>query len=283
MMKKQVFGAYLPGYEYIPDAEPHIFDGRLYIYGSHDRFNGAKFCMNDYVCYSFPLDGLSDWRFEGVIYRKIQDPDNATGRLELWAPDVAKGPDGRYYLYYCLAEHPQIGVAVCDTPCGKFEFLGHVCGKNGEIIGRRAGDTQPFDPAVFIDEDRRIWLYSGSGPRIRRHDRQKKKASVCMELEPDMLTVKTEPAPLVPTVHNAEGTGFEGHEFFEASSMRKFGGRYYFIYSSVQMHELCYAVSDLPNGGFVYGGVLISNGDIKKLSLNKVPNSSDTESRGDYR
>ena len=36
-MKKQVFNPYLPSYEYIPDGEPRVFDGRLYIYGSHDR------------------------------------------------------------------------------------------------------------------------------------------------------------------------------------------------------------------------------------------------------
>ena len=49
---------------------------------------------------------------------------------------------------------------------------------------------------------------------------------------------------------------------FEASSIRKFDGRYYFIYSSVQFHELCYAVSDQPLSGYTYGGTLVSNGDI---------------------
>ena len=62
-MKKQVFNPYLPSYEYIPDGEPRVFDGRLYIYGSHDRFNGAVYCANDYVCWSAPEDDLSDWRY----------------------------------------------------------------------------------------------------------------------------------------------------------------------------------------------------------------------------
>lgn len=44
--------------------------------------------------------------------------------------------------------------------------------------------------------------------------------------------------------------------------MRKIGGRYYFIYSSVNSHELCYAVGDSPMDGFRYGGTLVSNGDI---------------------
>ena len=65
-MKKQVFNPYLPSYEYIPDGEPRVFDGRLYIYGSHDRFNGAVYCANDYVCWSAPEDDLSDWRYEEI-------------------------------------------------------------------------------------------------------------------------------------------------------------------------------------------------------------------------
>ena len=48
-MKKQAFNPYLPSYEYVPDGEPHVFGDRLYIYGSHDKFNGKRFCENDYV------------------------------------------------------------------------------------------------------------------------------------------------------------------------------------------------------------------------------------------
>ena len=61
MQKKQVFNPYLPLHEYIPDGEPHVFDNRLYIFGSHDKEGGYTFCMNDYVVYSAPLDDLSDW------------------------------------------------------------------------------------------------------------------------------------------------------------------------------------------------------------------------------
>ena len=49
MEKKQAFNPYLPGWEYVPDGEPRIFNGRLYVYGSHDRFNGKGFCLNDYL------------------------------------------------------------------------------------------------------------------------------------------------------------------------------------------------------------------------------------------
>src|SRR5690606_13168764 len=74
--KKQGFNPYLPSWEYIPDGEPYVFDGRVYVYGSHDRFNGHAFCLNDYVCWSAPVDDLGDWRYEGVIYRKTDDPLN---------------------------------------------------------------------------------------------------------------------------------------------------------------------------------------------------------------
>lgn len=78
-MKKQALNPYLPQQEYIPDGEPYIFGDRVYVYGSHDRFNFPMFCANDYVCYSAPVDDLSDWRYEGVIYRKNQDPKNKLG------------------------------------------------------------------------------------------------------------------------------------------------------------------------------------------------------------
>ena len=78
----------------------------------------------------------------------------------------------------------------------------------------------------------------------------------------DMLTIEEEPVRVVPGCEYSEGTGFEGHAFFEASSIRKRGNTYYFIYSSEVMHELCYAVSDNPVSGFTYQGVIVSNCDL---------------------
>lgn len=94
-MKRQAFNPYLTEYEYIPDGEPYLFGDRVYVYGSHDRFGAPMFCMNDYVCWSAPADDLSDWRYEGVIYRKNQDPKNRLGIRLLFAPDVARGMDGK--------------------------------------------------------------------------------------------------------------------------------------------------------------------------------------------
>lgn len=56
--KKQAFNPYLPSFEYVPDGEPRVFGDRLYVYGSHDRFDGSDFCVNDYVCWSAPWSGL---------------------------------------------------------------------------------------------------------------------------------------------------------------------------------------------------------------------------------
>jgi hypothetical protein len=129
---KQAFNSYLPSYEYIPDGEPHVFGDRVYIYGSHDWFGGKKFCLNHYVCYSAPVADLTDWKYEGVIYRNDQDVRMVNGSHELWAPDTVRGKDGRYYLYYCADDMlPEIGVAVCDSPAGCYEFLGIVHDKTG--------------------------------------------------------------------------------------------------------------------------------------------------------
>ena len=101
-MKKQVYNPYLPSWEYVPDGEPRVFGDRLYVYGSHDLFNSQDYCLGDYVGWSAPADDLSDWRCEGVIYRKDQDPRNKEGKMHMCAPDCVRGKDGRYYLYYQL-------------------------------------------------------------------------------------------------------------------------------------------------------------------------------------
>lgn len=265
-MKKQAYNPYLPSWEYIPDGEPYVFEGRLYVFGSHDRFNGTRFCMNDYVCWSAPEDDLSDWRFEGTIYRKVQDPAAKEGSI-MQAPDMAQGPDGRFYLYYTLGLVPYMAVAVSDRITGPYEYYGTVSDEDGNPVGLREGDIFQFDPGIFRDEDGRIYLYSGFGPKDdgifkAACARFRMEGAYVMELREDMLTIKSEPTLLIPKAGRAAGTGFEGHEFYEASSIRKINGRYYFIYSSILSHELCYAISDYPDHGFAFGGTLISNGDM---------------------
>lgn len=254
---KQAFNPYLPSWEYIPDGEPYVFGNRVYVYGSHDFYNGYVFCMGDYMCWSAPVDDLGNWRCEGVIYPRREDPMNRDGKMCLYAPDVTVGPDGRYYLYYVLDHACVVSVAVCDTPAGKYEFYGYVRYADGTRLGEREGDQPQFDPGV-LTEGENTYLYTGF---CGRGDKSRKGA-MAVVLEPDMLTVKEEPVLVVPGCEYGQGTSFAGHEFFEASSIRKVGDTYYFIYSSVLMHELCYAVSRNPLGGFVYGGVLVSNCDM---------------------
>ena len=78
-MNRQALNPFLPSWEYVPDGEPHEFGDRVYVYGSHDAFGAPIFCVNDYVCWSAPVDDLSDWRYEGIIYQKTQDPGNPLG------------------------------------------------------------------------------------------------------------------------------------------------------------------------------------------------------------
>lgn len=266
-MKKQAFNPYLPSYEYVPDGEPYVFGDRVYVFGSHDRFNGTEFCMNDYVCWSAPTTDLADWRNEGVIYTRTQDPLNEKLKSYLYAPDMQKGTDGRYYLYYALNLEPVISVAVSDKITGPYEFYGHVKHQNGQIFGKQKGDVNNFDPSIFIDDDGRVFLYTGFAPTGTLKMMMKMRGCIldgayCVELEADMLTIKTPPVLIAPGADISKGTGYEGHEFYEASSMRKIGNQYYFIYSSILSHELCYAVSNKPDSGFKYKGTIVSIGDI---------------------
>ena len=262
-MKKQVYNPYLPSWEYVPDGEPHVFGDRVYVYGSHDSFGAPIFCVNDYVCWSAPVDDLSEWKYEGVIYRKRQDPGNPLGIRSLYAPDVTKGPDGRYYLYYAFDFMGEIGVAVCDTPAGEYKFYGKVHHKNGRVWGKKSGEQFPFDPAVLTDDDGRVWLYSGFATKVpfvaSRWHNLKNDGGTVAELEADMVTIKQEPKVIFPV---KDRPGAFPHAFFEASSIRKSNGIYYFVYSSEHNHDLCYAVSDRPDGGFEYKGVLVDLGDL---------------------
>ena len=293
-MTRQELNPYLPSFEYVPDGEAHVFGDRVYLFGSHDRFNGALYCLNDYVSWSADVHDLSDWRYEGVIFRKDQDPRNPDARIvsddindfdegilerirhgiteldlpgmhQLWAPDVARGSDGRYYLYYCLDwRMPEVGVAVCDEPAGAYEFLGLVRHADGIPLGDRDGDLAQFDPSVFVDDDGKAYLYSGSAPIFAREDlRDLPMGSQVMEVEPDMVTVREGSCHrLLPSVFTSAGTGFEGHEFYEASSIRRVGDAYYLTYSSVRSQELCYAVSDRPDQGFRFGGTIVDIGNV---------------------
>lgn len=266
---------YLPLWETIPDGEPHVFDGRIYVYGSHDRRNGGEFCLEDYVVWSAPVLDLTAWRCEGTAYKKEQDPMNGApydGEIPkhdpglpgqkmryLYAPDCAKGPDGRYYLYYSLDFSGVISVAVSEKPGGPFSFLGYVTYEDGSLpkVGRM------FDPAILCEESGN-YLYYGSCPKERfvLLEGLELPGAMMVKLGDDMHTIISEPVCVANGCDTAAGTGYEEHPFFEASSIRHIGEYYYFVYSPLQGHELCYGMADSPEGPFTYQGVLISNGDL---------------------
>ena len=259
----QAFNPYLPSWEYIPDGEPRVFGDRVYVYGSHDHFNAPIFCVGDYVCWSAPVENLKDWRYEGVIFRKNQDPKNKLGIRLLFAPDVVQGADGKFYLYYAFDFMGMIGVAVAEKPAGPYRFYGHVHYQDGTVWGRKKGDQFPFDPGVLVDDDGSVYLYSGfytPTPAIASgFHKLKNDGGVVVQLESDMVTIRENPKLLFPK----EGEGsFPNHEFFEASSIRKDGKKYIFTYSSRHNHELCYAVSDYPDRDFTFGGTLVDQGDL---------------------
>lgn len=314
-MKKQAFNPFLPLDTYIPDGEPHVFGDRIYLFGSHDSEGGQRYCAEgNYIGWSAPVDDLSDWRCDGVIYEAAQDPRVHGDFADLYAPDVVRGNDGRYYLYYGISggvghaadgHNTPIGVAVCDTPTGKYEYLGFVRNPDGSPFLKYL----PADPAV-INDGGIIRLYYGwalsmvaagahSGNEGRGGDGQplpdirsmpkeqlrhfllgveqmlfhRTKEQLLAEpedvmganhvvLAEDMLTVISEPTRIVPSQFMALGTDFEGHGFYEASSIRKINGTYYFIYSDENSNMLCYATSPYPDRDFRYRGILQSNGDV---------------------
>lgn len=315
----------LPSDEYIPDGEPHVFGDRIYLFGSHDTEGGLRYCAEgNYVGWSAPLSDPTDWEYAGIIYEAKQDPDYVPGETnDLYAPDVVRGNDGKFYLYYNLVAsgsaasgHDRISVAVCDTPVGKYEYYGTVRNPDGTVHR----EYLMGDPAV-INDDGVIRLYCGwslsmvaaeahgHGAGMENEERQKRQRdslgeqrrqmppagspamnqaltpvyqmlfhrspedTAClkyplmgantMELEDDMLTVRGEVKRIVPGQFDTpEGSSFYGHAFYEASSIRKINGLYYFIYSSENSNELCYATSRYPDRDFVYGGTIISNGDV---------------------
>ena len=282
-MKHTACNPILPLSVCIADGESHVFGDRVYIFGSHDTPGGESFCLEDYELFSAPLNDLSSWTSKGINYSARQDPLYGENARYLYAPDVVRGNDGRYYLYYCLAgwkgkggySHP-ISVAVCDSPDGKYEYYGVVQNPDGTPYQ----DFICFDPAV-INDNGVIRLYFGTGPfrgmavkpwnafvlgqvysgvfgKPANEFLQKPGplgANAAMLCD-DMLTLKEPPKRIADT------PDFKDHAFFEGSSIRKIGQTYYFVYSSQKNHELCYATSSFPDRDFRYRGTLVSNGDV---------------------
>lgn len=241
---------YLPFDEYFADDEPHVFNGRVYIYGSHDvidYYGGG--CSGNYEAYSAPVDNLANWTYEGVLYDKTEDPGYQPG-MNMLASDCAE-KDGKYYLYYSPVmntDDGKIAVAVSDSPAGPFHYYGKVAYEDGTNY------APTFDPAILVDDDGRNYLYSGGESSV-------------VELADDMITVIGESVRLVPREdEDAASVGcitnpedLKGYEFFEGSSIRKIDGTYYLVWANAQICQYSYATSDAPMGPYTFRGILLSN------------------------
>nr|MCR5068337.1 family 43 glycosylhydrolase [Prevotella sp.] len=163
---------YLPLWEFIPDGEPYVFEDpdkpgeyRVYIYGSHDMLR-KNYCGRDLVVWSAPVNDLSRWRYDGVIFESKRDRDgkllNGDGSGDvLYAPDVAVKEDGKgrkvYYLYPNVqSDERGTMVAKAYRPDGPFE----VCNWSKDNARRTTGILR-FDPAAFVDDDGRAYAYWG--------------------------------------------------------------------------------------------------------------------------
>lgn len=266
-MKKEE--RYLFPADYMADPSVHVFNGRLYIYPSHDREsgipendNGDHFDMNDYHVLSTD-DVMHGEIVDHGVALKVADIPWA-GR-QLWDCDIAC-KDGKYYLYFPLKDRNDIfrmGVAISDKPEGPF------IPQPDPIRG-----SYSIDAAVFRDDDGSYYMYFGGiwGGQLQRYRDNKAIESPCLpadnepalpsrvvKLSDNMLEFAEEPRPVIVLGEDGKPL-FAGdpHRFFEASWMHKYKGKYYFSYSTGDTHLLCYAVGDNPYRPFTYQGVILT-------------------------
>ena len=247
---------YLPEWEHIPDGEPYVFEDpehpgkeRIYIYGSHDT-SKTSYCGPDLTVWSAPVEDLTDWRCDGVIF----EYSSGTKKDTMYAPDVAvvnESDGSKTYYLYPNDQTTKRNSMVCKSksPIGPFEPIN----LNSDTDPSSTG-VMGFDPAVFVDDDGRVYGYWGFH-----------KASMA-ELDPaTMATVKPGTSIIDDAFLDYEDD--DQIRFFEASSMRKINDKYIFIYSrKTQDGEfglgkstatLAYLYSDNPLGPWTYGGTII--------------------------
>lgn len=256
---------YLPLWEHIPDGEPYVFEDpdqpgkqRVYIYGSHDS-RITDYCGRELVVWSASVDTLYRWRYDGEILKVDKnaqgEPLDSAGLADvLFAPDVTLVTDADGSKTYYLYPNDQAGgrnglIAKSNRPDGPFE----VCNWSKDAPNVTDG-VLGFDPAVFVDDDGRVYGYWGF-----QH-------SYAAELDPaTMATVNPGTKIVDGMVPGRNEPGI--FSFFEASSIRKIKDKYVFIYSRVTKdgefglpssnYTLAYAYSDQPLGPWTYGGTII--------------------------
>jgi hypothetical protein len=259
---------YLVPHLYMADPAVHVFNGRLYIYPSHDiesgipeNDNGDHFDMRDYHVYSLDdIDGpVTD---HGVVLDVKNIP--WAGR-QLWDSDAAYR-NGKYYLYFPLKDKTdifRIGVAIANQPEGPFVPC------ENPIKG-----SYSIDPCIFEANGHHYMYFGGIwGGQLQRyrnnkaiecgHEPADNEPALCpkvVRLNDNMLEFAEEPRDLV--ILDEKGNpllaGDHNRRFFEASWMHHYNGMYYFSYSTGNTHQICYAIGDNPYGPFIYQGVILT-------------------------
>jgi arabinoxylan arabinofuranohydrolase len=220
------------------DPSAKVFNGRIYVYTSHDLDDQSTYAMRDY--HVFSSNDLVNWQDHGVIL----DEKDVTWTGSLYAPDCAYGKKtGKYYLYFPNTGSG-VGVAVSDSPAGPFvDALGK------PLVDRNTPGVSDvewvFDPMCFVDDDGQAYLYFGGGPQNSGDNVR------VIRLNDDMISLA-----------DATATPIAAPDFFEASFLHKREGKYYFSYSTTFANhsaEIDYLTSDNPMTGFQHVGTILPN------------------------
>ena len=255
---------------YTADPSAHVFDGKIYIYPSHDieagipeNDNGDHFAMRDYHILS--LDSVGGKVTDHGVALDVKDIPWA-GR-QLWAPDAAF-KNGTYYLYFPVKDKQdvfRIGVATSKSPSGPFKA------EATPIEG-----SYSIDPAVFTDTDGKAYMYFGGlwGGQLQRWKTGKYDPTApdkkpdgdepavgarVAQLSPDMkhFAGPVKEITILDSLGKPVKASDNKHRFFEGGWLHKYQGKYYFSYSTGDTHLLAYAVGTSPAGPFTYQGIIM--------------------------
>ncbi|MFC5470234.1 glycoside hydrolase family 43 protein [Cohnella suwonensis] len=254
---------------YTADPSAHVFEGKIYVYPSHDldkenasNDNGDQYDMEDYHVLSIDenLESCTD-HGEALHLRDV-----AWAKQQLWAPDAAC-KDGKYYLFFPARDREdvfRIGVATGDSPAGPF------AAQESPIPG-----SFSIDPAVLADDDGRYYMYFGGlwGGQLEKWQTgafvpdaagpsgsQPALGPMVAELSDDLLTFKESPTEISITDEHGHPivAGDEERRYFEGPWVHKYNDKYYLSYSTGTTHNIVYAIGDNPKGPFAFKGKILT-------------------------
>ncbi len=254
---------------FLADPSAHVFNGKIYIYPSHDIESGIQ-----------PNDAGDHYAMEDYHVISINDFDSACVdngqalhlkdvpwvKRQMWAPDAAY-KNNTYYLYFPAKDKNgifRLGVATSSNPTGPFKA------EKNYIPG-----SFSIDPAVFTDDDNKSYVYFGGlwGGQLEKwqsgefDDNSKGPEGSDIALGPrvavltdDMLSF--EAAPQEISIVDENGNPIlakdEDKRFFEGPWVHKFKDNYYLSYSTGTTHYIAYAMSKNPKGPFTYKGTILN-------------------------